>query len=175
MRETAITFEYVVPSPEEFQSRIRRTLKDGYAYPQTFAEDGTPAGGETAEHVSVKFSNYKTGLFDYDAAAGVYRISQYGAAYVDGDTGDQVSAVNVLVLKTSMQVLDSEGRLSVKLTGSGEGTYFCGGKAIPIRWSKASRNEPFVYTAESGEPLVLGCGTSYVCIINSGSGAVSFS
>lgn len=156
-------------------SRIRRTLKDGYAYPQTFAEDGTPAAGETAEHVSVKFSNYKTGLFDYDAAAGVYRISQYGGAYVDGDTGDQVSAVNVLVLKTSMQVLDSEGRLSVKLTGSGEGTYFCGGKAIPIRWSKASRNEPFVYTAESGEPLVLGCGTSYVCIINSGSGVVSFS
>ena len=35
VRETAITFEYEVPSPEEFQSRIRRTLEK---YPYLIAE-----------------------------------------------------------------------------------------------------------------------------------------
>ena len=42
VRETAITFEYEVPSPEEFQSRIRRTLEK---YPYLIAEwDGRCVG-----------------------------------------------------------------------------------------------------------------------------------
>ena len=144
----------------------------GYQYPQAFAEDGTPAGGDAAEHVEVQFSNYKTGIFRYDAGPGRYLASQYGEAHIDGDTKDQVSAVNLLVLKAKMVVLDGEGRLSVKLT-EGEGTFFCGGKSVPIRWSKADRNSPFVYTLEDGSPLVLGQGNSYICIINRQSGKVT--
>lgn len=42
VENTAITFEYDVPSPEEFQQRIRRTLKK---YPFLVAEqEGEPAG-----------------------------------------------------------------------------------------------------------------------------------
>ena len=149
-------------------SHFRTEHKDGYSYPQTFAEDGTPAGGTAAEHIKLQFSNYKTGTFDYDSAAGLYLVGQYGGKHMDGDTGEQVSATNVLVLETDIHVIsgDTYGRLSVNLTSGGKGTYFCGGKSIPIRWSKASRNDPFVYTTEDGTPLVLGQGTSYVCIIN---------
>jgi hypothetical protein len=150
------------------EGHFRTEHKTGYTYTQAFAEDGTPAGGDTAEHVSVKFSNYKTGLFDYDADTGLYMVSQYGSAYTDGNTGEQVGVTNVLILETSISVIsgDSYGRLSVKLTGTGNGTYICGGKSVSIQWSKADRNSQFVYTLEDGTPLTMGQGTSYVCIVS---------
>lgn len=147
---------------------------DGWSSLQAFAEDGTPAGGETAEHVQVRFSSYKTGTFDYDAASGRYLVGQYGKEHVDGSTGDQVSAVNVLVLKTGMAVLDDVGRLRVNTTGEGEGLFFCGGKTVPIRWSRKDRNSPFAYTLEDGRSLALGQGNSYVCILNQKSGTVEY-
>ena len=70
------------------------------------------------------------------------------------------------MLETAISIIpgDSEGRLKVQMTGSGKGTYFCGGKGVEIQWSKADRYSPFVYTNTDGSPLVLGQGTSYVCI-----------
>lgn len=138
-------------------------------------EDGTPAGGEAAEHIKVRFSGYKTGTFDYDAASGRYLVGQYGKEHIDGSTGEQVSATNVLVLKTSVAVLDNVGRLRVQTTGEGEGLYFCGGRAVPIRWSRGDRNSAFVYTLENGvTPLALGQGNSYVCIISPKTSTVEY-
>lgn len=145
-----------------------------YHYLQAFVEDGTPENGETAEHVTVKFSNYKTGLFDYDPVSKTYRASQYGEAHTDGGNGQQVSTVNLLVLETSMQVLDSEGRLRVQTVKGGDGTYFCGGKAIPIFWERNGRDDPLVYTLQNGRPLAMGKGNSYVCLISPKTGSLSY-
>ena len=103
--------------------RLRTEHREGYVYPQAFVPDGTPAGGAPAEHVNVKFSAYKTGVFDYDAAGGKYLVSQYGEEYVDGGTGEQVAVTNLLVLETGISVIsgDTEGRLNVRLTGEGRG------------------------------------------------------
>lgn len=146
----------------------------GWQYGQTFVEDGTPTAGEAAEHIKVRFSGYKTGTFDYDASSGKYLVGQYGKEHMDGDTGEQVSAVNVLVLKTSIAVLDDVGRLRVQTTGEGEGLYFCGGRSVPIRWSREDRNSPFVYALEDGSPLALGRGNSYVCIISPKTSTVEY-
>lgn len=139
-----------------------------YTYRQSFAENGTPGGGTSAEHVTLRFSEYKTGTFDYDPEKSQYLLGQYGTEYRDGNTGEQVGVTNLLVLETAISVIsgDTAGRLAVKCTGSGKGTFFCGGKSIPIQWSKADRNSQFVYTLENGTPLTLGKGTSYVCIIS---------
>ena len=52
VENTAITFEYDVPSPEEFQQRIRRTLKK---YPFLVAEqEGEPAGYVYAGPLNVR-------------------------------------------------------------------------------------------------------------------------
>lgn len=149
--------------------RYRTQHQAGYAYTQTFAEDGTPVNGTSAEHIKLYYSNYKTGLFDYDAGTKHYLVSQYGGPYIDGVTGEQVEVTNVLVLDTAISVIagDTAGRLNVKMTGSGSGTYFCGGKSVPICWSKKDRNSPFTYTLEDDTPLILGQGKSYVCIIDS--------
>lgn len=158
------------------QGHFETTHAAGYTDGQNFTADGTPAGGAPAEHVTVKFSNYKTGTFDYDPQMGTYLAGQYGGDYTDGETGEQVAVTDVLVLETSISVIsgDTAGRLSVKLTGSGDGTYFCGGRAVPIRWSKADRSSPFVYTLQDGTPLVLGQGKRYVCILSPRSSTLSY-
>ena len=145
---------------------FRKEHAEDYSYEMLFAENGTPAGGTDATKISVPFSNYKTGIFTYDAKSGKYLIEEFGSAYVDGNTGKQVSVTNVLVLKTECNLIsgDSAGRITVDLT-QGEGWYACGGKMIPIHWSKAGINEPFVYTTQDGEPLTFGAGNSYVNII----------
>ncbi len=146
---------------------FRQEHKEGYTYNMTFADDGTPTGGKSARIITVPFSNYKTGVFRYDLESGLYLIEEYGKDYVDGNSGQQVGVTNVIILKTACSIIpgDDAGRITVDLTGGGDGWYACGGKIIPIKWSKADRNSQLVYTDENGEALTLGRGKSYVNII----------
>ena len=133
-----------------------------------FVEDGTPAGGQSARTISVKFSNYKTGVFTYDPDSGQYLVEEYDQPYVDGNTGEQVAVTNVLVLFTDVSRIsgDTAGRLDVRMTGSGTGYFACGGKYIPITWSKQSHSAPLVYTTADGQSLALGVGPSYINIVD---------
>ena len=145
---------------------FRKEYSEGYTSGLNFAADGTPQNGTEASVIQVPFSSYKTGVFTYDKTSGKYLIEEYGSPYVDGNTGDQVSVTNVLILKTDCSAIpgDTEGRISVDLT-QGDGLYACGGKIVPIKWSKASVDAPLVYTTMDGQPLVMGAGNSYVNII----------
>ena len=145
---------------------FRKEHAEDYSYGVQFGANGTPANGTDATVITVPFSNYKTGVFTYDETLGKYLIEEFGSAYVDGNTGKQVSVTNVLVLKTKCSVIpgDDAGRISVDLT-QGDGWYACGGKIIPIKWSKAGVNAPLCYTTEDGQPLTMGAGNSYVNII----------
>lgn len=149
------------------QSGFRLTRKSGYTAPVTFQADGTPADGTPASKVTVQFSHYKTGVFTYDAAKGLYKIEEYDAPYIDGNTNEQVGVTNLLVLKTSVvNSGDSSGHMIVDLQGSGSGTYFCGGKATQITWHKNSVSDPFTYTLSSGASFSMGTGHTYVCVIS---------
>lgn len=153
---------------EMFQGySFRKDHESGYTYEMSFAEDGTPEDGVTADTVTVPFSNVKTGVFTYDADSGTYLVSEYGQPYVDGNTGGQVGVTNVLVLKTRCSAIsgDDKGRITVDLTSGGTGYFACGGKAVEIRWSKAGRDRPLRYTDSSGQPITLGTGHSYVSIV----------
>ena len=120
-RRKTMDYEHtLVTSGEKIQSfwdgsKYAKTHGDGYTYSQTFTDEPL-TGGATAEHVKLAYTSYKTGLFDYDAATGRYLVSQYQAPYVDGNTGEQVSAVNLLLLETNISVIsgDKEGRLKVR-------------------------------------------------------------
>lgn len=179
-RRKTMDYEHtLVTSGEKIQEyaaeHFRTEHEDDYTYGQRFAADALPSGGTTAERVEVRFSDYKTGVFEYDADEGVYLVSQYGQAYTDGNTGEQVRAANLLTLQTEISVIpgDTYGRLRVQTTGEGSGAYFCGGKTVSIHWSRKDRNSPFVYTTEDGKPLTLREGTSYVCIYSAKTGSVS--
>lgn len=137
---------------------------DGYSNELQFAADATPADGTSAVTITAPFSSTKSTLFRYDEATGLYKVEQYGAAYIDGNDSSQIAVTNVLLLNTECVVMDSEGRLSVDLS-SGEGWFACGGKMLPITWEKGDRDHPLRYYTADGQPLTLGIGKSYVCIL----------
>jgi hypothetical protein len=148
--------------------KVRIRHEEGYRETLRFADDGTPAAGAPAASISIRYSSYKTGLFTYDPETKRYACAQYDAPYIDGQDETQVSVVNVLVLRAAVSQIkgDSAGRLTTRLTGTGEGFFACGGRMTPIVWSKASHDAPFVYTLEDGgAPLVLGRGQSYINIV----------
>lgn len=143
---------------------VRLTHEDDFKYEMTFVEDGTPANGETASTIQVPFSNYKTGVFTYDEKSGKYLVEQYGEEHVDGTTGEQLAITNVIVLRTEVTVTDSIGHVAMDLT-EGDGWYACGGKIIPIKWSKDGFSGQLVYKTTDGQELALSAGNSYVSII----------
>lgn len=161
----------VVTSGEKIQElfpkySFRKEHAEGYSDGMLFATNGTPEAGSAAKEIVVPFSDYKTGVFTYDDASGKYLVEEFGSAYVDGNTGEQVAVTNVLILKTDCAVIkgDTAGRITVDLS-QGEGWFACGGKMIPINWSKGNVNAPFKYTTQDGHPLTFGAGTSYINIV----------
>lgn len=144
-------------------------------YGYTFAEDATPIDGTDAKTINIVFRNRgkKTNL-TYDEATGKYSMEQFNKTYVDANDGNAVEFRNVLVLKTWVGLQpDSDYRLDVGMTGSGSGYYACGGKMIPILWSRSDSAAPFVYTLADGTPLTLSVGNSYVAVIYNDGGTVN--
>lgn len=89
--------------------RVRLDHEEGFQVGWTFQE-GPEAGGEAAEILTVPFSTYKTGVFEYDPDSGLYLVEEYGEPYVDGNTGEQVAVKNVLVLYTDVSQLSGTAR-----------------------------------------------------------------
>lgn len=155
-------------------SRVTLEHEEGYTYPVSFLEEGQTASGTPAAEIQVKFSSYKTGVFTYDSASGLYKVSEYGEPYVDGNTGEQVAVKNVVVLFTDVSAIrgDSAGRMSVRTTGTGEGILFCDGVQQPITWSKKNNSSPLEYSDASGQPVKFGVGHTYVNLVG-GTSAVT--
>lgn len=156
-------------------TNLRQEHKEGYVYDMAFTENGTPANGSPAAQIEVPFSNYKTGLFTYDADSGLYLAEEYGKAYIDGNTGEQVGVTNVVVIKTACRNTgDSLGHITVDLSSGGTGYFACGGKVIDLTWSKSYPDGQLHYKDLDGNPIAFGVGRTYVCIVPTNS-QVSFS
>lgn len=133
--------------------------------PLDFTGDGTPEGGSSAKTVMVSHYGNKATLFRYDDASQKYLVEEYGGAYIDGNTGEQIAVTNVLALRARMaDMRDGYGHVSISLD-KGDGWFACGGKVIPITWEKGSYSDPLTYYTQDGKPLVLGQGKTYVNII----------
>lgn len=130
-----------------------------------FAEDGTPAGGEDASSITIRLTHdsvTKNSTMNYREKLGKYLFSQYGQEMIDGSTGEPVAFENVIVMYC---VVENQGIYHVaELEGSGEGYFACGGKIVPIVWSRGEETEPFTFTLTDGTPLCLGIGSTYIAV-----------
>ena len=164
---SVVTSSAVIESLFPTYSNLREEHKEGYEAPFTFVEAPMSPNSAEISSIEVSYANNKTDLFEYDAETGLYGVSQYGGAYLDGNTDEQLTVKNVFVVRTDISRIagDTAGRLDVDLIGSGEGFYFCDGKAKEIIWEKASATTPLIYKNMDGTELNIGIGTSYVNII----------
>lgn len=148
-----------------------------------FAEDATP-DGESAATIEIGFyKNGKRTVLEYDRTAGVYYAQQkwrnssgnysYTGAFADKNTGETLPFENVFILY--MKTTSDGYRMFTEQVGSGEGYYACGGKIVPIKWSRESTDSPFVYTLTDGTPLTQGIGKTYVGILPGTTSPVNYS
>lgn len=145
---------------------FRQTHEEGFSLPYTYAQDLVLADGEPANTLTVPFSRYKTGVFRYDEETKKYLVEEYGAPFIDGNTGEQLAFTNVVVIRTGCRTIDDYGRMAVDLSGySGDGIFAVGGKYIPITWEKEDLNSPIVYKTPEGEDVTFAVGNCYVNII----------
>lgn len=148
---------------------------DGYDHGLVFAED-PGVTGTSATSATVKFRNSKTTSFKFDIESGLYKASQYGSAMTDAGAGVQLSFRNVIVIKTE-QFFRSDAYYSrsfYTLSGSGEGHLICDGQIVPITWHRDVLRGSFSYTYQDGTPVTLGAGKTYVCVVDSARGGVTF-
>ncbi len=148
--------------------KVNLEHKDGYSSNMTFSDNAAPTGSLTASSITAHFSTSKTTTFTYSPETELYNISQYKKDYVDGNDNTLVSVKNILILRTDIDVIsgDNKGRIDVDVTGSGTGTFFCGGKYASIKWSRAKNADQFKFTLVDGKALVFGRGKTYVCILS---------
>ena len=149
------------------QYDVRTVHNANYDQGFIFSDDATPAGGRAATEVTFRFSAAKLSTFIYNEAGNVYHLRQYGRDFTDANTGNRVGFANIIIMKTSVTSIpgDQSGRRHIVTVGSGDGYFINGGRYVEIRWSRADKASPFVYTHSDGTPLELGRGATFVGII----------
>ena len=139
------------------------TLERDYGF--SFTDDGTPAQGVEAKDISITLT-YKKAKKEtrmvYDESTGKYAFNQYGQVMTDLKTEAVEAFRNVIVMYAD---ITTTGIYHIAdFSAGGTGYFACGGKLIPITWSCAGDKEPFRFFTESGEPLELGRGNTYMAI-----------
>jgi len=158
---------------EQLPEKFAREHSEGFQVGWTFDRE-PPQGGQKAAELSVPFSNYKTGNFTYDEAAGQYSIEQHidkkDIPYVDGADDSAVTVSNVLVLYTDVSRVpgDDKGRMQVRTTGTGDGLLLRDGMLYEITWRRGSENDCCSFLDSSGQAIPLAVGPSYINIVGAG-------
>jgi len=103
----------------------------------------------------------------YDRATNRYKRMNGGVIAKDRNTGKQIRAANVLVMRIPKEkVLDRKLRLEFKLIGRGDATLYRDGKAIALRWWKKDKNSKTVYYIKGSTTQVeFNRGTTWVEVV----------
>ncbi len=115
-----------------------------------------------ADKIVLRYSNYMTTSYMYDAENQVYKRYANGKEHVDAITKEQYYFKNIIVMKVKNYSVDSYGRQNLDTTGSGEGYYITNGYARKIKWEKETRTSDTIYTYETGEEVVLNDGNTFI-------------
>lgn len=121
----------------------------------------------SAEKVNIKYSNYHTTSYEYDAENKVYKRSMSGKADVDLQTGEQCTVKNIIVYDVSNYTINDgsqKGRQELQNVGSGKGYYITNGYAVPITWQKTSHSEQTVYKYLDGNEITVNDGNTFIQI-----------
>lgn len=105
--------------------------------------------------------------WNYDGQQGVYVRSQSGEPHLTS-TGAQITADNVAVVVTEIEILDYVGRRAIRTTGEGNAFVFQDGHAIEATWRKPSASERLkFYDRQSGVEIVMNAGVTWIEVVGS--------
>jgi len=138
-------------------------------YGLIFAENGTPADGETADTITVKLvygRSSKETILEYLPEQDAYHFGgifyEQKIMHTDQVTGEPETFRNVVVMNAEIG-LNGIYHEADFLAG-GTGYYACGGKIIPMFWTCDGEDQPFRFFHMDGTPLAFGQGNTYVAV-----------
>lgn len=127
---------------------------------------------KAANNISIKYSDYRTSKYTYDADKKVYLRTMNSTSNVDLVTGKQYEVKNIIVYDVKYSGYCDHGYCAyqkIDNIGTGEGYYITEGYAIPITWEKNSKNEKTIYKIkETAKELVVNDGNTYIQIYPTG-------
>lgn len=118
-----------------------------------------------ARKICITYNSSNTTEYTYDRDKKLYLRLKDGEKHIDELDGKQLSAKNIIILETSKQILDNEGRLFIETVGSGIGTYITNGEAVEITWNKESEKSRTKFYIEQNE-LALNPGNTWIQVIS---------
>ncbi len=118
-----------------------------------------------ATTIDIPYSYYQNRSYTYDSINKYYLRFMNGIAHIDADTKAQLHYKNIIIAYVNNYQLDSYGRQNLDTTGTGQGYYITNGYALPINWTKSSRNDKTRYTYSTGEEITVNDGNTFIQIV----------
>lgn len=126
--------------------------------------DETP-GGVQALKVTIPYLQGYGVAYEYDAQTGLYKRFMEGKPHTDAETGQQLTAANVLICESKHRIVDDAGRRDVDVFGPGKGYMLQKGKMQPISWV---RQGGIIRADANGKELPLVPGQTWVQVVPEG-------
>src|SRR4030043_710150 len=143
---------------------------NGTPFPYKRAAPESEEGNITNIHVDFSTHAYAPSGFDlnyiYNRSGNYYLRYMGGNAHLDYNTGQQITAKNVVVMVTDIQgPLDKYGHMSVRTIGNGTAFNFIDGKVIQGSWQRGSIFEPYVFKDGSGNIVSFNEGSTWIAMV----------
>lgn len=131
-----------------------------------------PSQTVTARTINLAISSaLYNAQYDYDQATNTYKRSEGGKPHTDHKSGQQLAPKTVVALVMNYS---QSGIYSVYQTnGSGKMFVFQDGIVQTGTWSKAADKEQFVFKDDSGKPISLNAGQTWISLVKA-AGSVSY-
>ncbi len=135
----------------------------------------TPTGGTPAGYAAIDYQ-WETVEWRYDVDNGRYWRWAGNEPILDANTGEQVSAANVIIIAPfhveNPEICEEiyEDRcvhlsIEIQLWGSGSGLLLRDGQQFDVNWHREGRNDMLTFTDSSGQPFPLQIGNSWVQLV----------
>lgn len=117
-----------------------------------------------AKYIEIPYSGSYKSRFFYDEESKMYKKSQNNTEMIDYTSKERFVTKNIIVYNVGYKTMDSYGRQDMENTGSGNGYFISEGKAVPITWSKSSKDARTQYKYADGTELSVNDGSTYIAL-----------
>ena len=169
LEHTAYTSsELINKGIEKYSYRNTSSTKPVLNYTDKEIDLSSMEGAIKADSVFIDYSAVRNTSYIYDSVNKVYLRSQGTARnsykHIDAISNKQYSAKNIITYKVKNKSIDSKNRQVLENIGSGDGYYVTNGYAVPIKWSKKSRDSKTIYTYNNGKEISVNDGNTFIQI-----------
>ncbi|MBQ6285170.1 MAG: DUF3048 domain-containing protein [Bacilli bacterium] len=115
----------------------------------------------TANTVTLPYGNITT-VFKYDKNTKEYVKYVNNKEIKDHNTGEHITTKNIIIQKITYKMASDHYYWDLHTTGTGDGYYITNGYAVPIKWSKKTRDSKSIYTYLDGKEIEVNDGRTYI-------------